>query len=299
MISRLTLERMFSMSKKIVLITGASNGIGKETALELAKGNYQLIIHGRNPERTKKVYDEIIALGNYDVSMITADFSLLSEVAKFADKVKAQVDHLDVLYNNAGGQFGEEREVTTEGNEKTFAINMLAPFLLTKLLLPLLEKSASARIVTQSSESYQQSGDPILDDIELKDHYSFGVAYGLSKLYVWWVMRQFAKRLKENNVQNVSVNTVEPGTALSTGLQRISGEIPEMQKLMDEYQQYSWSIPDAAATGLYMITSSDVEGVSGKFYGDKKEKEIDSKWYSENGQEQIWNYCNQATEKYL
>lgn len=286
------------MSKKIVLITGASNGIGKETALELAKGNYQLIIHGRNPERTKAVYDEIIALGNHDVSMITADFSLLSEVAKFADKVKAQVGHLDVLYNNAGGQFGEEREVTSEGHEKTFAINMLAPFLLTKLLLPLLEKSASARIVTQSSESYQ-SADPILDDIELENHYSFGAAYGLSKLYVWWIMREFAEHLKENNVQNVTVNTVEPGTALLTGLQRISGEIPEMQKLMDEYQQYSWSIPDAAATGLYMITSSDVEGVSGKFYGDKKEKEIDSKWYSENGQEQIWNYCNQATEKYL
>lgn len=287
------------MSKKIVLITGASNGIGKETALELAKGNYQLIIHGRNPERTKKVYDEIIALGNHDVSMITADFSLLSEVAKFADKVKAQVDHLDVLYNNAGGQFGEEREVTTEGHEKTFAINMLAPFLLTKLLLPLLEKSASARIVTQSSESYQQSGDPILDDIELKNHYSFGAAYGLSKLYVWWVMREFAKRLKENNVQNVSVNTVEPGTALSTGLQRVSGKIPEMQKLIDEYQQYSWSIPEAAATGIYIITSPDVEGVSGKFYGNKKEKEIGSKWYSENGQEQIWDYCNEASEKYL
>lgn len=287
------------MSKKIVLITGASNGIGKETALELAKGNYQLIIHGRSPERTKAVYDEIIALGNHDVSMITADFSLLSEVAKFADKVKAQVDHLDVLYNNAGGQFGEEREVTSEGHEKTFAINMLAPFLLTKLLLPLLEKSASARIVTQSSESYQQSGDPILDDIELKDHYSFGAAYGLSKLYVWWTMREFAKRLKESNVQNVTVNTVEPGTALSTGLQRVSGKISAMQKLMDEYQQYSWSIPDAAATGLYMITSPDVEGVSGKFYGNKKEKEIDPKWYSENGQEQIWNYCNQAAEKYL
>lgn len=287
------------MTKKIILITGASNGIGKETALELAKENYQLIIHGRNPERTKAVYDEIIALGNHDVSMITADFSLLSEVAEFADKVKAQVDHLDVLYNNAGGQFGEEREVTSEGHEKTFAINMLAPFLLTKLLLPLLKKSASARIVTQSSESYQQGGDPILDDIELKDHYSFGAAYGLSKLYVWWVMREFARRLKENKVQNVSVNTVEPGTALSTGLQRVSGKIPEMQKLMDEYQQYSWSIPEAAATGLYIITSPDVEGVSGKFYGNKKEKEIDPKWYSEDGQEQVWDYCNQAAKKYL
>src|SRR5699024_1319578 len=207
------------MSKKIILITGASSGIGKETALTLAKEDYQLIIHGRNVARTKEVYDEIIATGNNDVTMLTADFSLMSEVARFAQEVKHKVDHLDVLYNNAGGQFGIEREVTEEGHEKTFAINMLAPFLLTKLLLPLLEKSDSARIVTQSSESYQ-SADPILDDIELENHYSFGAAYGLSKLYVWWIMREFAEHLKENNVQNVTVNTVEPGTALSTGLQR-------------------------------------------------------------------------------
>lgn len=112
-------------------------------------------------------------------------------------------------------------------------------------------------------------------------------------------MREFDKRLKENKVTNVTVNSVEPGTALTTGLQRVSGEISEMKKLMDEYQQYSWSIPEAAATGLYMITSPNVEGVSGKFYGNKKEKEIDSKWYSADGQEQVWNYCNQAAEKYL
>lgn len=286
------------MDKKIILITGASNGIGKVTALELAKENYQLIIHGRNYERTKAVYDEIVALGNSDVSMITADFSLLSEVAKFADKVKSQVDHLDVLYNNAGGQFGEEREVTAEGHEKTFAINMLAPFLLTQLLLPLLQKSDAAQIVTQSSESYQHA-EPKLNDIELESHYNFSDAYGLSKLYVWWLMREFDKRLTGKNISNVTVNTVEPGTALSTGLQRISGKIPEMKKLMDEYQQYSWSISDAAATGLYVITSPEVAGVSGKFYGNKKEKNISPKWYSESGQKQIWDYCVEACKQYL
>src|SRR5699024_9674287 len=137
-------------------------------------------------------------------------------------EVKHKVDHLDVLYNNAGGQFGIEREVTKEGHEKTFAINMLAPFLLTKLLLPLLEKSDSARIVTQSSESYQQGGEPLLDDVELENHYDFGKAYGLSKLYVWWLMREFDKQLKEKGVNNITVNSVEPGTALDTGLQRVS-----------------------------------------------------------------------------
>ncbi len=286
------------MSKKTVLITGASSGIGRETALTLAKKDYKLMIHGRNPEKTKAVYDEVIQAGNEDVIMFTADLSLMSEVAKLAEEVKAETDHLDVLYNNAGGQFGMEREVTSEGHEKTFAINMLAPFLLTKLLLPLLEKSESARIVTQSSESYQQGGDPILDDIELENHYSFGTAYGLSKLYVWWLMREFDKRLKEKNIKNVTVNSVEPGTALSTGLQRVSGQIPEMQKLMKQFEQYSWSIPEAAATGLYMITSPEVEGVSGKFYGNKKEKDIDPKWISEEGQKQIWDYCTKACEKY-
>lgn len=287
------------MSKKIILITGASNGIGKETALTLAKEDYQLIIHGRNLKRTKAVYDQIIAMGNSDVSMLTADFSLMSEVVKFANQVKEQVDHLDVLYNNAGGQFGEKREVTAEGHEKTFAINTLAPFLLTKLLLPLLEKSDSARIVTQSSESYQQSGAPILDDIELKDHYSFGAAYGFSKLYVWWLMREFDKRLQARNIKNVTVNSVEPGTALDTGLQRVSGKIPAMKKLMDEYQQYSWPISKAAETGLYMITSPEVEGLSGKFYGNKQEKEIAPEWISESGQKTIWDYCTKVLEPYL
>ncbi|WP_257607673.1 SDR family NAD(P)-dependent oxidoreductase [Weissella sagaensis] len=286
------------MSKKIILITGASNGIGRETALTLAKQNYQLIIHGRNSERTKEVYDEIIAAGNHDVSMITADLSLMSEVVKFADQVKSQVDHLDVLYNNAGGQFGLEREVTAEGHEKTFAINMLSPFLLTKLLLPILEKSDSARIVTQSSDSYR-SAEPILDDIELENHYDFGSTYGLSKLYVWWLMRGFDEHLKAEGITNVTVNSIEPGTALDTGLQRVSGKIPEMQQLMDQYKEYSWSIADAASTGLYVITSPDLEGVSGKFYGNKQEKNIESKWLSESGQKQVWDYTKKTLQDYL
>ena len=286
------------MKKRTILITGASSGIGKETALTLAKEGHRLIIHGRDEVRTKQVYDEIVATGHTDVIMLTADFSLMSEVAKFAEQIKEKVDHIDVLYNNAGGQFGEKREVTDEGHEKTFAINMLAPFLLTKLLLPLLKKGNSSRVVTQSSECYRMS-EPILDDIELENHYTFGKAYDLSKLYVWWIMREFHETAKREGIDNITFNTVEPGTALATDLGRVSKYIPEMQEMIKQYEAYSWSISEAAATGLYLITSVEVEGVSGKFYGNGQEKEIAEKWFSEEGQKIIWNYCTKACEKYL
>jgi Short-chain dehydrogenases of various substrate specificities len=107
------------MDKKIILITGASSGIGRVTALELAKQGHRLIIHGRNEKKTTAVKDEIIATtGNQDIEAMTADLSLMVEVKAFADKVKAKYDHLDVLINNAGGQFGNTREVTAEGYEK-------------------------------------------------------------------------------------------------------------------------------------------------------------------------------------
>lgn len=285
---------------KTILITGASAGIGKFTAIDLAKKGYKLTIHGRNPEKTKAVYDEIIKeTGNQKITMLTADLSLISEVKRFADDVKNHTDHLDILYNNAGGQFGNEREVTAEGHEKTFSVNVLAPFLLTNLLLPLLEKSESARVVTQSSESYQQGGDPILDDIELENHYSLYASYGLSKLYVWWIMRQLNENLQNKGIKNVTVNCTEPGTAMDTGLQRVSGEIPEMKALMEQYRAYSWPISKAAECGIYMMTSPEVEGVTGKFYGDCKEKDIDPKWISAEGQKIIWDYCSKACEQFL
>ena len=126
-----------------------------------------------------------------------------------------------MLINNAGGQFGETRQTTSEGHEKTFAINTLAPFLLTRLLMPLLEKSPSARVVTVSSASYQQGGEVIWEDIELEHHYSLTKIYGLSKRYVWWLMRQFAVELEKRGVKNVTINTCEPGSA-KTNLARES-----------------------------------------------------------------------------
>lgn len=287
------------MDKKIILVTGASSGIGRVTALELAKQGHTLIIHGRNEKKTKEVLDEIISTtDNNAVEMLTADLSLMAEVKAFADKVKAKYDHLDVLINNAGGQFGETRQVTSEGHEKTFAINTLAPFLLTRLLLPLLDKSQSGRIVTVSSASYQQGGEVIWDDIELEHHYSLTKIYGLSKRYVWWLMRQFAEDLEKRGVKHVTVNTCEPGSA-NTGLARESRKELWFRVLMFLWQPMMWSVEKAAATSIYLATSPEVEGKTGGFYGNLKEKKVKQKLISADSQQRIWDYCEKACKDYL
>lgn len=287
------------MESKIILITGASDGIGKETAKTLAKQGHTIIMHGRNPDKTKKAFEEIKAQSKNDnIDMFIADLSLMSEVEKFANKIIEKYDCLDVLINNAGGQFGAKREVTSEGHEKTFAINTLSPFLLTNLLIPSLQKSKSARVVTVSSESYRQGGKPILDDIELKTHYSLTRSYGLSKLYVYWIMREFVNQLDNIGIKNITVNTVEPGSA-ATSLGRVSAEKGIGKVVYFLWKPMMWSMEKAAATSVYMATSKDVEGVTGKFYGKCKEKNIKDKWISVEGQKKVWDYCTEACKSYL
>jgi NAD(P)-dependent dehydrogenase (short-subunit alcohol dehydrogenase family) len=285
------------MEKKIILVTGASGGIGRVTALELAKQGHHVIVHGRSVEKTKAVCNEIISAGG-SAEMFTADLSLMPEVKAFADKIAAKYDHINVLVNNAGGQFGSVRETTSEGHEKTFAINVLAPFLLTNLLLPLLKKSVSGRVVTVSSESYKMGGKPLWDDIELEKHYSLTKSYGLSKLFVWWLMRRFAAKLEKEGVKNVTVNTCEPGSAV-TDLQRVSGNGLFMKILTFLWKPMMWSVEEAAATSVYLATSPEVEGVTGRFFGKCREKQIKEKWISAEGEEKIWNYCEKACREYL
>ena len=287
------------MDKKIILVTGASSGIGRVTALELARQGHTLIIHGRNEQKTREVLDEIIAAtGNKDVRMLTADLSLMAEVKAFADKVAQMYDHLDVLINNAGGQFGETRQATSEGHERTFAINALAPFLLTRLLMPLLEKSKSARVVTVSSASYQQGGEVDWNDIEFEKKYSLTRSYGQSKRYVWWLMRQFTVELEKRGVKSVTVNTCEPGSA-KTNLARESQKELWFRILLVLWKPMMWSVEKAAATSIWLATSSEVEGKTGGFYGNKRELKVKQKLVSSESQQRIWNYCEKVCKDYL
>ena len=285
---------------KTVLVTGASGGIGKQTALALATQGHAVIMHGRNPDKTRRARDWVIEqTGNPNVTCHVADLSLMGETARFAAEINERYGRLDVLVNNAGGQFGNTRETTAEGHERTFSINTLAPFLLTNLLLPTLAKSPSARIVTVSSESYRQGGAPRLDDIELEHDYSLVRAYGSSKLYVWWLMRQFDARLRAAGVANVTVNTVEPGSAV-TGLQRESlRKSPFMLPLVILWMPFMRTAAHGARTSVLMASSPDVEGVSGQFWGNGKPKRINPKWVSPEGERAVWEHCAQACTPYL
>ena len=287
------------MEQKIILITGASDGIGKETAKALAKQGHTIIVHGRNPQKTKSAYEEIKAeSGNNNVDYITADFLSFVEIKRFADEIKQKYNHLDVLVNNAGAQFTEKREVTDKGHEKTMTVNVFAPFLLTMLLLDLLKKSLSARVVTVSSAAHSMSGKPYMNDIELKQHYSMAKAYGLSKLYVIWVMRHFVSEMKKRGINNITFHTVHPASAFT----RLGREAEKSLKWKIIY--FLWrpmmKMPiEGASSSIYAAISPELEGVTGKYFGLKGEEKPNDKYYSPENEQKVWDYCEKITEDYL
>lgn len=287
------------MNKRIILVTGASSGIGKETALTLAKQGHTVIIHGRDAEKTKAVFMEIQKeTNNKNLDMMIADLSLMSEVKDFAEQIKAKYDRLDVLINNAGGQFGNKRELTKEGHEKTMAINVFAPFLLTYLLIDVLKNSPSARVVTVSSASYTVGGKARLDDIELQDDYSMSKAYGLSKRYVIWVMRHFVTEVKKQGISNITFNSLEPGSA-DTDLGRVSTQDFLAKIVFSLWKPMMWSLQKAAATSIYLATSDEVAGITGRFYGNCKEKKIKKKFVPKDDEQKLWDYCMDVCAAYV
>ena len=201
------------MESKIILITGSTDGIGKVTAKTLAKHGHTVIVHGRNKKKAETVCEEITSeTGNNKIDFVIADLCLLAEVKQMADEFKKKYKRLDVLINNAGAILGKDRETTKEGFEKTMALNLFSPFLLTRLLLEILAKSPAARIINVSSSAHTMGGKPDFSDIQLNRNYSFGNAYGQSKLYLIWVTQHLATELKEKGLSNITANSLHPGT---------------------------------------------------------------------------------------
>lgn len=287
------------MERKIILITGASDGIGKETANTLAKQGHTIIIHGRNKQKTQAVYDEIKAeTGNNNIDMFTADFLSLADVKRFAEDIKHKYEYLDVLINNAGGQFTEKRETTDEGLEKTMVINVFAPFLLTTLLLDLLQKSKSARVVTVSSASHAMGGKPDLNDIELKNNYTMSKIYAFSKLYIIWVMQHFVSEMKKNGNNNITFNTVHP-SSVRTSLGREAMKSLKWKIIYFLWQPMMISVAKGASPSIKLATAPEFEGVTGKYYGPKGEEKPNQKYYSAENEKTVWEYCIKVTAKYL
>ncbi len=276
---------------KICIITGSNSGIGKETAIALARMEATIVMVVRNQERGEKARTEIVKqTGNDSVDLMICDLSSMDSIRHFAEEFKKKYDRLHVLINNAGASFSK-REVTPEGFERNFAVNYLGPFLLTHELLDLLKSSAPSRIINVSS-GLAKNGKVNLDDLQGEKNYtgtkfyspSRSPGYDNAKLMLMMFTYELARRLKGSGV---TVNVLMPGFT-ATNLGRSSGSLGSyiLFKMVRPMQQ---SARKGAETSIYLASSDEVRDVAGKCFAKKKETKSCPSSYDEELQKRLWN----------
>jgi len=280
------------MKGKTVVVTGATNGIGEITALELARKGAQVVIISRSEEKCRRTVERIRReTDNHQVDYLVADLSLMAEVRAVAEAFLAKYDRLDVLVNNAGAYFNERR-VTSEANEKTLALNHLSYFLLTHILLDRLQATAQdageARIINVSSDAHRFS--PLnLDDLQREKKYSaFGV-YAESKLMNVMFTYELARRLKDTGV---TVNAVHPGF-VRTGFGKDNNSI--MDLIFGFMQFFALSPERGAETSIYLASSPEVQGVSGKYFSKSRPARSSAASYIEGEWRRLWEISEALT----
>src|SRR5664280_2698399 len=270
------------MAGKTVLVTGGTGGIGKATALGLAALGARVGIIGRDHVRTQASAADIAAAsGNPAVDSIAADMSSQAEVRRLGREVLDAYPRLDVLVNNVGG-FWATRHVTADGLEHTFAVNHLAPFLLTDLLLDRLKASAPARIVTVSSGA-QAMGKIGFDDLQGERKYSGQQAYNQSKLANVMFTYELSRRLDGSGV---TATVLHPGV-VRTGF-AAEDHSPMWRVLLPLVRPFLKTPEKGAATSIYLASAPEVEGVTGKYFADSKTKTSSRSSYDTAAAARLW-----------
>ncbi len=273
---------MKSMSGKTVLITGGTGGIGKAAAVGLASMGARVGITGRDRVRAERAAREIEAeSGNSTVDVFVADLSSQAEVRRMADEVLSAYPRLDVLLNNAGG-FWAHRHVTADGLEHTFALNHLAPFLLTILLRERLIASAPARVVTVSSGA-QSMGTIDFEDLMGEQEYSGQRAYNQSKLANVMFTYELARRL---DGKGVTATVLHPGMTNTA----FSAEDParKMAPVVAVLRPFMKSPKKGAETAVYLASSLEAEGITGRYFANRKAKESNKSSYDTAITARLW-----------
>lgn len=273
---------------KICLITGATSGIGKATAKELAKIGFDLILTGRSEDKGKQLSDSLKKKYKINSDFIRCDISSLNDVRKFAETVKLKYNHIDVLINNAGSRFSEYQK-SVDGIELTFATNHLGHFLLANLLLDLLKKSTDARIINISSSAHY--GKQIdIDDLVSPKEFNRSLVYGRSKLANVLFTYEFAKR---NNHSNISINALDPG-GVATNFAKNEGVFRWLKHISFYIAKRQLLTPkQGAETVVYLASSEKVKGVTGKFFFEKKEKKSTEESYDHKKAKKLWDLSEQ------
>jgi NAD(P)-dependent dehydrogenase (short-subunit alcohol dehydrogenase family) len=271
-----------SMTGKTVLITGGTGGIGRAAAIGLASMGARVGITGRDRARAEGAAAVITTKsGNPAVDIFIADMTSQTEVRRLADEVLAAYPRLDVLLNNVGG-FWSHRHLTADGLERTFALNHLAPFLLTRLLLERLKASAPARIVTVSSGA-QSMGTIDFDDLMGERKWSAQAAYNQSKLANVMFTYELAARLKGTGVTATALHPGMTNTAFSA-------EDPSraFAPLVAVMRPFMRSPEKGAETPVYLASSPEAEGISGRYFSDRKAKESHKSSYDTAVTGRLW-----------
>jgi NAD(P)-dependent dehydrogenase (short-subunit alcohol dehydrogenase family) len=266
---------------KTVLVTGATDGLGRHVARELAAEGATVLLHGRSRERLEAVLEDVrTQAGGVEARSYLADLSSLAAVRGLAESILADEGRLDVLVNNAGIA-SRERRVSEDGVELTFAVNYLSHFLLTGLLMPLLRHSAPARIVNVSSVGQN----PIdFSDPMLEREYNAMRAYSQSKLAQIMFTFELAERERD---AGVTVNALHPASLMDT-------------KMVHETFGYTMStVEEGAGAVIRLAVSPEVDGVTGAYFDGTSEARVDRQAYDPQARERLWTLSEQLCGRLL
>jgi NAD(P)-dependent dehydrogenase (short-subunit alcohol dehydrogenase family) len=279
------------MALKTTVITGATSGIGKETALGLAKKDHALYLLVRNVVKGDRLKEEIItSTGNKNIHVVKCDLADLSSVRVAAAELTAKLVSINVLINNAGGIFSD-RKLSKDGFEMTFATNHLGHFLLTMSLMPLLEKG-HARVINVSSSAHQM-GKPNFDDIQWEQHkYSSWKAYGQAKLYNIYFTKALAEKYAEKGITSFALH---PGIVKTNFWGGTSGFFSKLMQLL--VSPFMITSEEGAQTSIYLATEPGMEAKSCQYFVKKKLTKSSELSWSEENRNKLWDISKKLVAK--
>ena len=269
----------FMFANKTILLTGATDGIGLQTAGELAKLNIKLILHGKNPDKGNKIIEKLISeTGNTNIHYYNVDLSSFKMIEGFTAKINADFNQLDILINNAG-IYESNKVILQNGLEKSFMVNYLSSFVLTLQLLPSLKKGKESKIINLSSMVHASNID--FENLNAEKSYSGSDAYSLSKLCNILFTYKLAELLKNDKV---SVNALHPGV-INTKLLRAG------------WGPFGNATIEGAKRIMFLVKMSNF--VTGKYFENDKQIKSAAISYDKNIQNQLWDYSIKTANKFL
>ena len=279
------------MQHKNIIITGATDGIGLAAAKSIAKKGYHVSLVGRNPDKGKKALEAIIAhSGNENLDFFECDLSLVANVKDLADRIKQKHSKIDVLLNNAGGA-NKTKQITSEGLEKTFATNQMNYFVLSTELLNILSESNDGRIVNVASNAHI-GAEVDYENINSEKSFSAWTSYCVSKL----MNIMFTYQLSSMQ-DRVSVNVLHPGFVDTN----IAGNEGNLIKYIVKFgaKMFARTVDNGADSSIYLSTSDEVKGVSGKYFFKCREIKSSRASYNQEDWKKVWDLCEDYKKKLI